>query len=156
MKRGTYLLWLRLAEGIEIEVGALGRLRFERGLYGYVGSAFGPGGLPARLGRHLRREKRCRWHIDHLTLRAVSFEVWLSSERVEHLWAERLLRWEGSIPVDRFGCSDCRCRSHLFRFPEGRPAPELLGVEEVRRLGPGSGRRSARSGSSRRGRSGSV
>jgi Uri superfamily endonuclease len=37
------------------------------GRYIYAGSAYGPGGLKARVSRHMRRAKRSQWHIDQLT-----------------------------------------------------------------------------------------
>ncbi len=36
------------------EMGRLGRFDIIPGYYAYVGSAFGSGGLPARLGHHLK------------------------------------------------------------------------------------------------------
>ena len=44
-----------------------GKLTLAAGQYAYVGSAHGPGGLRARVGRHLRAEKPLHWHIDYLT-----------------------------------------------------------------------------------------
>src|SRR5690349_8091196 len=61
---GVYQLYLDLANATVLEIGRLGRLAFPAGLYVYTGSALG--GLRPRLARHLRREKRHHWHIDHL------------------------------------------------------------------------------------------
>jgi len=36
------------------------------GWYVYVGSALGPGGLAAKVGRHLGGRKMCRWHTAYL------------------------------------------------------------------------------------------
>jgi Uri superfamily endonuclease len=47
--------------------------------------------------------------------------VWyLTSETVhEHTWAAALRSLPGaSIPVPRFGASDCRCETHLLYFPQ--------------------------------------
>jgi len=55
---GTYALVLRLARATTIHVGALGAVDFAPGWYVYVGSALGPGGLAARVNRHLSRSKR--------------------------------------------------------------------------------------------------
>ena len=63
---GTYALVLSASACQKFAVGRLGTLTVEPGFYLYVGSAFGPGGLAARVGRHCRREKTCRWHVDYL------------------------------------------------------------------------------------------
>ena len=63
---GSYLLWLGLPGELELSVGQLGAFRFPAGDYLYLGSAHGPGGLRARLGRHLRGDGKTHWHIDYL------------------------------------------------------------------------------------------
>ena len=63
---GTYVLVQRFSKRLEISVGKLGVLEAQPGFYVYVGSALGPGGLAARVGRHCRREKILRWHVDYL------------------------------------------------------------------------------------------
>ncbi|WP_346911312.1 DUF123 domain-containing protein [uncultured Roseibium sp.] len=64
---GTYGLLLRLAEPVTLGLARLGNPVLAPGLYLYCGSANGPGGVRARLGRHLRRDKAVRWHIDYLS-----------------------------------------------------------------------------------------
>jgi Uri superfamily endonuclease len=130
---GTYLLLLHLDADERIEVGRLGELDFRKGWYIYVGSAFGPGGVGARLRRHLRQDKKRHWHIDYLRACASVREVWLCTAplRLEHRWAERLQEASRSCrPVRAFGSSDCRCPSHLFYFAN-RPGHATL----RRRLG---------------------
>jgi len=114
---GTYVLLLYLRKGRQIEVGHLGAIFFSRGWYAYVGSAYGPGGLAARLGRHQREIKKLRWHIDYLRTRAEPRWVWFncSATPLEHTWAAGLLK-QGAFAINGFGCSDCRCPSHLFRI----------------------------------------
>lgn len=113
-------------DGRTVEVGSLGRLRLERGAYLYVGSALGPGGVGARVGRHCRRDGPLHWHVDHLSRRAAVRRVWytLDPERREHDWARILEDLPGStVPLSGFGASDCGCDSHLFRFDRA-PGPE--------------------------------
>ena len=96
----------------DIQVGKRYKLTFEKAFYAYVGSALG--GLERRLARHLSAHKRAHWHIDYLLKRAtVSAIVYAESNlKVECLIAQAL-SWE--LPsVPGFGCSDCRCPSHLF------------------------------------------
>ena len=46
---GTYVLILHLSEMQQVQIGKLCIYDFMPGHYGYVGSAFGPGGLAVRL-----------------------------------------------------------------------------------------------------------
>jgi Uri superfamily endonuclease len=117
-----------------VTVGRLGRFDFTAGLYVYVGSAFGPGGLAARVGRHLRSGKRLRWHIDYLTcepgVRTVATITRLQTAAANDVpgiclecdWVRCLLAIPGvEIPARGFGASDCRedCPAHLLRLPDG-------------------------------------
>lgn len=117
--RGSYLLGVDCEQATKIEVGALGTLSFEAGVYAYVGSAFGPGGL-SRVDRHRRiavgdHDVR-HWHIDYLlgadatTLVTVETFVDLDVECA----LSTALSETGSRCVDSFGASDCDCVSHLW------------------------------------------
>ena len=46
------------------------------GFYLYCGSAKGPGGLAARLARHMRHGKAIRWHVDVLTEAGTVLGAW--------------------------------------------------------------------------------
>ena len=70
---GAYLLLLALDTEIERKAGGLGPIRLPAGLYAYAGSAWGPGGLRARIARHARRGKKTHWHIDPIRESASSF-----------------------------------------------------------------------------------
>jgi Uri superfamily endonuclease len=144
---GTYALILHVDKPQSILVGRLGELVAPSGWVVYVGSAFGPGGLHARVGRHLGRPvgvrsevtgvsslakaKRLHWHIDYL-LQAVGIHtVWYTSDPIpyEHTWANVLGRTPGvSILMPGFGSSDCQCPSHLFYFAS---APQPLKVPDL-------------------------
>ena len=122
---GTYVLILEASARRCIQVGALGALTVMPGFYGYVGSARGPGGLAARLAHHRRSGHLPHWHIDYLRHHATLREIWLMRDPAnqEHRWAEVFASSPGvTIPIVRFGATDCRCRSHLFRFTH---APRL-------------------------------
>ncbi|PMP73937.1 MAG: DUF123 domain-containing protein [Roseiflexus castenholzii] len=128
--KGTYLLILRLDRNIAgLPVGKLGALDFPAGYYLYVGSAFGPGGLPARLAYHARKDKvRLHWHIDYLRTHSHLEEAWCvaCSARLEHLWVDALSAAPIVQPIaPGFGASDSRCTSHLF-FSAVRPPPRVL------------------------------
>jgi Uri superfamily endonuclease len=115
-KPGTYALVLRGDASTYIDVGRWGRLNVRPGYYIYVGSAFGPGGVVARVSRHCRETGNKHWHIDYLRESANVTSVWYSHSpvRLEHRWADALARMNATKPVKGFGCSDCKCESHLF------------------------------------------
>ncbi len=118
---GTYALFLQLDRSLWQRVGRLGDFAFSPGIYAYTGSARGAGGLAARLHRHLYHPAPPHWHIDHLRAVARPTLVWWAEgeERRECIWAQAMARMEGaSLPVPRFGASDCRCPAHLIHFPE--------------------------------------
>ncbi len=128
--KGTYLLILRLDEAIaRLPIGRLGALPFPAGYYLYVGSAFGPGGVAARLAHHARRVKpRRHWHIDYLREHSHLVEAWsvACTERLEHAWVRALNATPGVQPVaPGFGASDSPCASHLFLSASRPPAQRL-------------------------------
>jgi len=118
-EKGTYALILKANAKFHCQIGKLGTMTGEAGNYIYVGSAFGSGGIAARLKHHLAIAKKPHWHLDYLRPHLQPGEVWISvsSERLEHRWAEMILDLPGAvIPLNTFGSSDCRCKSHLFYF----------------------------------------
>ena len=116
--RGVYVLCIKLTEERTITIGKLSDIHFSRGYYAYVGSAMN--GLKSRLSRHLRRDKKLHWHIDHLLEKAsiVDISVVRTEERVECTVAQALGSQFDSVLS--FGSSDCRCHSHLFFAAEGK------------------------------------
>ncbi len=121
---GTYALILRNDSVKIVTVGQLGPLELRPGWYVYVGSAQGPGGLAARVGRHMRPEKKRRWHIDYVRPHVELREAWftLGSEKIECQWANAFAEMpKAELPFPRFGASDCRCAAHLIWLPR-RPS----------------------------------
>ena len=126
--KGTYILMLYVNKETVLQIGKLGSFTFMRGTYAYAGSAFGPGGLAARLKHHRSISTRPHWHIDYLRRAASLGDIWVSAkpERLEHVWAEQLLTFEsGQCPVKGFGSSDCACYSHLVYFKR-KPSPAII------------------------------
>lgn len=118
--KGTYILILRLDAPAHLTIGKRGAFDFPAGCYAYVGSAFGAGGLRGRLKHHLAPVTKPHWHIDYLRAAATVREVWwvASPTRYEHHWAAALIAQpKATIPVSRFGASDCQCTAHLIFFP---------------------------------------
>jgi Uri superfamily endonuclease len=115
---GTYALLLRADAEQTIAVGALGTLTVQPGAYVYVGSAFGPGGVEARVRRHARGDGALHWHVDYLRAVTTLARVWWTHDetRRECDWATALReRSDTAVPLDGFGASDCGCPSHLVR-----------------------------------------
>ena len=112
-----------------------GTLDFLPGYYVYVGSASGPGGVSARSQRHCRQRKKLRWHIDDLCEVTTPVKAWcgFGGRDLEHGWAGIFVcrkifsRGGGLTAIPGFGCSNCRCVSHLFAT-DAAPDPQLFGV----------------------------
>jgi Uri superfamily endonuclease len=124
--KGTYVLIASVAQMKRLEIGRLGAYDILPGFYAYVGSAFGAGGLRARIGHHLESTASPHWHIDYLLRVAEPVEVWYTTaiRKFEHHWAELLEKAPHfRVPIPRFGCSDYhRSRSsHLF-YSKRRPS----------------------------------
>jgi len=130
--RGAYCLCIVVERMIAVEVGALGRHMFAPGRYIYVGSAMN--GLEARVRRHLKTSRGAlrttHWHIDYLLkepeVRVEAVFTLDSDEPMECAIAAAISR-KGQ-PVKGFGCSDCRCESHLFKV-EGCAFLSELGLK---------------------------
>ncbi|OUJ18703.1 Uri superfamily endonuclease [Methanonatronarchaeum thermophilum] len=114
-QKGIYTLIIKANETTQV-VGAIGELQFD-GVYLYIGSALGPGGLK-RIKRHQEiavgiRDVE-RWHIDYLLSKAdlVGYAFSFTERDVECKIAGAL---DTNKSVQKFGCSDCKCESHLFK-----------------------------------------
>lgn len=119
---GSYAIILRNHADKTIRVGRRLQLDIQPGFYLYVGSAFGPGGLRARVGRHAGTVKKHRWHIDFIREQMQFQCAWYSYApfNQEHLWAARLTALPNFTPLAGIGCSDCNCATHLF-YTASRP-----------------------------------
>jgi len=119
----SYQLLIRVHKPVRLRIGALGIQTLPAGHYLYTGSA--RRNLESRVRRHLRQEKKLRWHIDYL-LASPQAEVTavFTSTRDECLWNRSV---KGEVTVAGFGASDCRnrCGAHLLRIPEEK-ARQLL------------------------------
>ena len=107
----TYQLAIELAAPASIAIGRLGVYDFPAGRYIYTGSA--RRNLEARIARHLRSDKRLKWHIDYLL--ALPHAVVVEVARFVLPECEVNQRSPGRILISGFGASDCRagCGSHL-------------------------------------------
>ena len=117
-EKGTYMLFIYLKNNINVIVSRK-KFMLKKGYYIYVGSAFGNGGIKARVKRHLRKQKRIHWHIDHITGTEESeiIAIALATEQqVECIISSILSSINDVTPIFGFGNTDCKdhCESHLF------------------------------------------
>jgi Uri superfamily endonuclease len=127
---GSYILELVLPENTALRTGRLGEFEFLAGRYIYLGSAQSPGGLRARLSRHLHPTsypRKLHWHIDYLRRICTPVALCYLTHALrdflpvplECLWSKYIYRLSGSqVPAPGFGSSDCKsgCKSHLYYF----------------------------------------
>lgn len=117
--KGAYVIAIRLAKPLTVRIVGRRVGILSPGRYLYCGSANGPGGLKARLRRHMRRGKTIRWHVDQLTENGTVERAWILPDGNECALVASLS--DLPMPMPRFGSSDCRqCRSHLLAWPHGR------------------------------------
>ncbi|PPD58502.1 GIY-YIG nuclease family protein [Dehalogenimonas etheniformans] len=115
--KGIYILVIELPADGEINT-LKKKFTLSKGFYMYVGSAMN--NLEARVKRHLSKSKKQHWHIDFLLDRARIKAVFLAQTEAkqECQLAGQFARLKSA---HNFGCSDCRCYSHLF-FGESESA----------------------------------
>lgn len=124
--KGSYALVLKLPQAKEIEVGRLGTFNFPKGTFLYCGSAFGSGGLAARINHHFKKlrnfSNEYQWHIDYFIRFTNLVRIYYShsATNLECIWSQMLANLPAAfIPVRGFGATDCknRCLAHLIGFP---------------------------------------
>lgn len=112
MSKGIYTLLITLDKPRTITIGKRGKIFFSAGYYAYVGSALN--GLESRIDRHLKKGKVFHWHIDYLLQKARIEEViYCLTEKDKECAIAFQLDYKLK-PIPHFGCSDCRCVSHLY------------------------------------------
>lgn len=123
MNTGSYRLHIKVSRKTTVQVGALGNLVFQKGIYVYTGSAMK--NLRQRVERHNSKEKKIRWHIDYLldspNAKIIKIDIIESATKDEcKLNMELINSGKVSIPVKGFGSSDCNvCPAHLVLMNEG-------------------------------------
>jgi Uri superfamily endonuclease len=124
--RGVYILIILITEDVAVNIGSLGKILFERGLYAYVGSA--QNGLEKRVARHFKKYKRKFWHIDYLLEdeRAEIVEVFYKEAGKEEECRIANKLGEMNQSIRGFGSSDCNCKSHIFKLNDPNLAEEVL------------------------------
>jgi Uri superfamily endonuclease len=123
---GIYVLIIHVDKDIDLNIGALGKTAFTKGLYAYVGSA--QTNLEQRIKRHTRKEKQKFWHIDYLLNNNAAKIIkvfYKKAKKPEECKTAKTIS-KKSEPIHGFGCSDCNCKSHLFRIEDYRFPQETM------------------------------
>ena len=84
---GTYVLVIDLSEPVAVSICGKPSALLAPGRYLYCGSAKGPGGLRARLARHMRHGKPIHWHIDRLTEAGTVLGAWTFCAPTNVIWS---------------------------------------------------------------------
>ena len=142
--KGVYTLIISLKTDTSLRIGKLGLHTFPSGTYTYTGSAMGMGALSleGRIKRHLRKNKKMKWHIDYLLnsdnvqIRSVIYAE--TNEKFECKVSQEIEKLEAShVLVKRFGASDCKegCQAHLHYFTLNPGQVQELLFKIYRKLG---------------------
>ena len=110
--KGVYAVFFEIDKK-NVDIGALGSVKFDSGTYVYIGSAMN--GVEERVKRHYSEDKNNHWHIDYFSQEAspVYSLAFQKDSDFECELAQTVA--EENSPVPNFGASDCNCESHLFR-----------------------------------------
>jgi len=142
--KGIYVFIFRVLNDLNISIGSLGRVYIPQGLYGYIGSARGFGGIKARVLHHIKKnKKRLWWHIDYLTTMPDVTPLYIvfaeTSKDIEHFLAQQMNSaycWNGYIKG--FGSSDKDSYTHLYlcKCNEERCIREVVDIFKSLSLAP--------------------
>ena len=116
----AYALYFDIRAPVVLRMPRFENPYLDPGTYVYAGSAYGPGGIRARVTRHLREDKAPHWNVDHLSAQVRCSRVETYPKGRECDLIADLLANGADIPIPGFGNSDCRaCVSHLVRLAGG-------------------------------------
>ncbi|MDD5086419.1 MAG: GIY-YIG nuclease family protein [Candidatus Nanoarchaeia archaeon] len=113
--KGAYCIIIEVKKNSFVKIGALGKINFKKGLYCYVGSALN--NLEKRIQRHLIKNKKFHWHVDYLLMNkntSIKKVFYKESNKREECRIAEFVSKNSIGQIENFGCSDCKCKSHLF------------------------------------------
>lgn len=118
-KSGIYILEIEAKVNFKLDIKKFTGLTFPAGWYYYVGSA--QKNFHHRVLRHIRKEKKIHWHIDHLTTnKKIDVKsIYIFENKPKQFETDLVKDLVDNIPLkyfaDGFGNSDDPvCKSHLL------------------------------------------
>ena len=120
LEKGIYLHFFLVDNNITINIRNT-RIIITTGIYAYVGSSMGSGGIKARVVRHLRRRKKVYWHIDRITTSSAytplaSIYALTDTKYSEYILSLLMYTSRCFTSVDKIGGSDNPYNiGHLFK-----------------------------------------
>jgi len=108
-------LVIKINDDIVENIGKLGKIKFRKGRYVYIGSAMNS--IEKRVERHLKRKKKVFWHIDRLLSnnRVEVERVYIKESDTKEECAIASIISKQGYAIKGFGSSDCKCISHLYK-----------------------------------------
>ncbi|MEM5778370.1 MAG: GIY-YIG nuclease family protein [Candidatus Aenigmatarchaeota archaeon] len=111
--KGIYLLLIFLNKNKPIKISNK-EMFFSKGFYCYVGSALN--NLEKRILRHLKKDKKLHWHIDYFLKEAKIVKIKIFENFKDECALSKKIEKISDNLIKGFGCSDCKCLSHLYYF----------------------------------------
>jgi len=144
INRGIYLIEFFASVNFKVKIARYKNIVFPKGYYYYAGSA--QKNFSSRVLRHVEKEKRIHWHIDHITthlqIELNNIFLFPNRERADEcLLAQKL---EGDFHFNHiakgFGNSDCNnCFSHFLHSKEQISYSHLFSLyHDIVRFNPSS------------------
>jgi Uri superfamily endonuclease len=125
--KGSYFLLIYNKKTAHVKFGKKHMNKFPQGFYIYVGSAMGESNtsIRHRLTRYIKiadntQSENFHWHIDYFLrspLTSIKMIMILPNSVVkEECSLSELIQEYSDDNINGFGCSDCKCKSHLYYF----------------------------------------
>jgi len=112
---GIYTIVLHNSKDQAIDVGALGKIYFPKGYYVYCGSA--RNSLFKRIAHHRKKNRKFHWHMDYIKHHMkIIADTPIVTESVSECELASSINNFADSQIDKFGSTDCKCRSHLYFF----------------------------------------
>lgn len=133
--KGSYCLIIHVKKDCRIRIGARGMVDFDEGYYVYVGSALNS--LKSRIIRHISKDKKKHWHMDYLSLNKnteIIQVIYTHCDKKIECDISHKINGNTNKYIEDFGCSDCKCMSHLYYFDSYDEAINLS-IGAIKKLG---------------------
>ncbi len=129
---GYYALLIKIQKKTIIDHPKFNKKTLDPGYYIYVGSARGPGGIAARIKRHVKKNKKKKWHIDYLTSKQdvktilIGYKCTTKPEGEEKM--SHTLEKIASPALEKFGSTDKKDETHLYKCENKKKCKETIQI----------------------------